>query len=181
MDFTDWYIVLDVDDSASLNEIRRAYKRKALELHPDKNPHADAAQQFSLLQEAFNVLSDSNARHNFDAVRAQFVSVSKTKVRSEGRIRALKEALKAQELKERKDSGHPDDLTTGLRKEGLFRRYQLAEELARSSNKRNKIPSFTSFEEAEQFVRTRYNWVDIDPETETDIMTKMTMKNKTST
>ena len=60
---TDLYEVLGVPRDADADAVKRAYKRKALETHPDKNlddPHAEA--NFLEVQEARRVLSDPDLR-----------------------------------------------------------------------------------------------------------------------
>lgn len=64
----DYYQVLGVSRSADRAEIRLAYRRRALELHPDNNPdrREQAGQEFQRLLEAFEVLSDRYERHCYD-------------------------------------------------------------------------------------------------------------------
>lgn len=58
MTLKECYEILRLDSSASLDEIKHAYRRRAFELHPDLNPGvADAAQQFQQLNEAYVILS----------------------------------------------------------------------------------------------------------------------------
>jgi hypothetical protein len=66
----DYYEILGVDRKATRSEIHRAYRRRALELHPDNNrEHPDEAQrQFQELLEAFEVLYDPFERECYDAV-----------------------------------------------------------------------------------------------------------------
>lgn len=60
------YTVLGVERSASLDDIRRAYKRQALVLHPDKNPSDNAVHRFQVMQRAYDVLKDDKKRRVYD-------------------------------------------------------------------------------------------------------------------
>ncbi|KAH9261743.1 hypothetical protein BASA81_000399 [Batrachochytrium salamandrivorans] len=61
------YDVLGVPRNASPEDIKRAYRQKAKELHPDKNPtNPDAQQQFQYVQEAYETLKDKKKRQQFD-------------------------------------------------------------------------------------------------------------------
>eukprot|EP00906_Rhabdomonas_costata_P037971 RCo053584 len=61
---TNYYELLGVSRHASLGEIRHAYKQKALELHPDKNPKGEAL--FKLIGEAHSCLTNPETRRLFD-------------------------------------------------------------------------------------------------------------------
>jgi len=62
----DHYEVLGVDRSAAAEDIKKAYRRLARELHPDVNPRADAAERFKLVTHAYDVLSDPRERQQYD-------------------------------------------------------------------------------------------------------------------
>ncbi len=62
----DLYEILGVSKDASDSEIKKAFRRRARELHPDVNKAADAEDQFKELNEAYDVLSDSNKRAQYD-------------------------------------------------------------------------------------------------------------------
>ncbi|CAG8569712.1 25495_t:CDS:2 [Racocetra persica] len=63
-----YYELLDVEQYVTAEELKKAYRKKALEWHPDKNHHrvAEATKQFALLQQAYEVLSDPNEREWYD-------------------------------------------------------------------------------------------------------------------
>jgi len=66
----DYYEVLGVDPSADAREIKRAYRRLALQHHPDQNPDdPDAETRFKGIAEAYAVLSDDSRRRVFDLQR----------------------------------------------------------------------------------------------------------------
>ncbi|HEY0247478.1 MAG TPA: molecular chaperone DnaJ [Gryllotalpicola sp.] len=62
----DHYEVLGVDRDASPEEIKKAYRRLARELHPDVNPSAEASERFKLVTHAYDVLSDPKQREQYD-------------------------------------------------------------------------------------------------------------------
>lgn len=63
----DYYEVLGVDKSASLDDIKKAYRKKAIQYHPDKNPgNKEAEEKFKEAAEAYSVLSDADKRAKYD-------------------------------------------------------------------------------------------------------------------
>ncbi len=65
----DFYIVLGLDREATLNEIKRAYKRLARKYHPDINPgDRMASTQFRQIAEAYETLSDPDRRRSYDTI-----------------------------------------------------------------------------------------------------------------
>lgn len=62
----DLYDILGVAKEATADEIRAAYRAKARRLHPDVNKADDAQEQFSKLQDAYEVLSDDEKRKRYD-------------------------------------------------------------------------------------------------------------------
>ncbi|WP_336628610.1 MULTISPECIES: molecular chaperone DnaJ [unclassified Microbacterium] len=63
---TDHYEVLGVSRDASEDEIKKAYRRLARQLHPDVNPSEEAAERFKSVTHAYDVLSDADSRRRYD-------------------------------------------------------------------------------------------------------------------
>ena len=64
----DYYEVLGVEKTASVEEIKKAYRKKAIQYHPDKNPgDKQAEENFKEAAEAYDVLSDPQKRQRYDA------------------------------------------------------------------------------------------------------------------
>ncbi|MCU1655919.1 MAG: chaperone protein DnaJ, partial [Pseudonocardiales bacterium] len=69
----DYYQALGVAKDASAAEIKKAYRKLARELHPDKNPgDAPAEARFKEVSEAYDVLSDDTKRKEYDEARSLF-------------------------------------------------------------------------------------------------------------
>jgi molecular chaperone DnaJ len=68
----DFYKELGVSSDASADEIKRAYRKLARDLHPDTNPDPSAAEKFKAVSEAHSVLSDPAKRKEYDETRRLF-------------------------------------------------------------------------------------------------------------
>ena len=63
----DYYEVLGVSKNASLDEIKKAYRQKAIQYHPDKNPgDKEAEEKFKEAAEAYDILGDEQKRSRYD-------------------------------------------------------------------------------------------------------------------
>jgi len=62
----DYYEVLGVQKSASKDEIKDAYRKLAMQFHPDRNKDVGAEERFKEISEAYAVLSDDQKRQTYD-------------------------------------------------------------------------------------------------------------------
>jgi len=62
----DFYKVLGVTRRSTTKEIKKAYRKKSLEFHPDKNKNEDAADKFAEIARAYEVLSDEDKKQIYD-------------------------------------------------------------------------------------------------------------------
>ena len=63
---SDYYSVLGLQKGASVEEIKKAYKKLAKQYHPDISKDPDAEKKFKEIVEAYQVLSDSEKKQNYD-------------------------------------------------------------------------------------------------------------------
>jgi curved DNA-binding protein len=65
-----FYEVLEVQETASSDEIKKAYRKLALQYHPDKNPdNKEAEEKFKSIADAYETLGDDNKRRKYDHQR----------------------------------------------------------------------------------------------------------------
>jgi len=62
----DYYEILGISKKATAQEIKSAYRKQALEWHPDRNKTAEATERFKAINKAYEVLSDSKKRETYD-------------------------------------------------------------------------------------------------------------------
>lgn len=75
MDYRDYYEVLGVSKNASKEEIKKAYRKLALQYHPDRNQgDAQAEEKFKEINEAYQVLNDDEKRAHYDRLGSAYNS-----------------------------------------------------------------------------------------------------------
>ena len=62
----DYYDILGVRRNASAEEVKRAFRKLAMQYHPDRNKNADSEQRFKEINAAYEVLSDQERRAAYD-------------------------------------------------------------------------------------------------------------------
>jgi curved DNA-binding protein len=73
MDYKDYYKVLGVERSASADDVRKAYRKLAMQYHPDRNAgDKQAEERFKEINEAYQVLSDPQKRARFDQLGSAY-------------------------------------------------------------------------------------------------------------
>ncbi|AHI98740.1 J domain-containing protein [Vibrio parahaemolyticus] len=72
MEFKDYYKVLGVKRDATLDDIKRAYRRMARKYHPDVSDEPDAEERFKAINEAHEVLKDPEKRAAYDQLGANW-------------------------------------------------------------------------------------------------------------
>jgi curved DNA-binding protein len=79
MDYKDYYKTLGVERKASADEIRSAYRKLAMQYHPDKNPGDKKAEdKFKEINEAYQVLSDDQKRAHYDRLGSAYSNYRST-------------------------------------------------------------------------------------------------------
>uniref|UniRef100_A0A6P7G3A6 DnaJ homolog subfamily C member 17 n=1 Tax=Diabrotica virgifera virgifera TaxID=50390 RepID=A0A6P7G3A6_DIAVI len=118
----DLYEMLNIDIGSSISEIKKAYRKQALQCHPDKNPDdPNAAKKFHELSKALEILTDESARAAYDRVLKAKKEAALRHKELDSKRRKLKEDLEYRE-KQGSRQKSADELLKAeierLRKEG---------------------------------------------------------------
>src|SRR5215813_14076302 len=71
----DYYTTLGVNRDASEEDIKKAYRKLAMQYHPDRNPNdKQAEERFKEINEAYQVLSDAKKRAHYDRLGSDYSS-----------------------------------------------------------------------------------------------------------
>jgi curved DNA-binding protein len=73
MDYKDYYKILGVERNAGEDDIRKAYRKLAMQYHPDRNPNdKQAEERFKEINEAYQVLNDPKKRAHYDRLGSDY-------------------------------------------------------------------------------------------------------------
>ncbi|KAL5266292.1 hypothetical protein ACHWQZ_G003645 [Mnemiopsis leidyi] len=91
------YDVLGVSHDATVKEINRSYRKKALKLHPDKNPDPAAHKMFLKMTQILELLTDKESRENYDTILKAREAAKLRTQQLDAKRRKLKESLESKE------------------------------------------------------------------------------------
>jgi len=95
--FKYYYVILDISQSATLAEIKSAYRTQAMKWHPDKNHGMDTTVKMKEINEAKLILTDEEARTRYDIEYLSFKSFQKEKVKKTEETKQKQNEQKRQE------------------------------------------------------------------------------------
>lgn len=70
--FVDYYKILEIEINSTQQEIKVAFRKQAIKWHPDKNPNVDVNEKMQLINEAYLILKDEEARNHYDIEYRKF-------------------------------------------------------------------------------------------------------------
>jgi DnaJ-class molecular chaperone len=81
--FVDYYELFEIEADVSQETIKAAFRKQALKWHPDRNQHTDTTKQMQLLNEAYLILKDPEARVKYDKEYHRYKQFNKEKTAQE--------------------------------------------------------------------------------------------------
>ncbi|XP_071518849.1 dnaJ homolog subfamily C member 17 [Panulirus ornatus] len=104
----DFYEIFEIPMGSGEQEIRKAYRKKALKCHPDKNPdNPDAAEEFDRLKKILEILLDAGTRKAYDKVLRSRKAAAVRARESDAKTRKLRTELEDRERRAQQARDHP--------------------------------------------------------------------------
>lgn len=92
---SDCYAILGVKPNATEDEIKKAYRKKALQFHPDKNPSATAEETFKQISKAYETLNDADKRRIYDLQQQKsYTTTTKSSAQAQKQETSFKTSFK---------------------------------------------------------------------------------------
>lgn len=142
----DLYEMLDIPPSSSPGDIKKAYRKKALQCHPDKNPDdPEAAKKFHQLSKILEILTDKAAKSAYDKVLKGRKEAAIRHHELDGKRRKLKEELEERERRagrgpQKSEAQKLHEEIERLRKEGSRQVQEEIEKVLKEVNaEKNKV------------------------------------------
>lgn len=151
--FKDYYAILEISHSASLAEIKSAYRNQAMKWHPDKNHGIDTNEKMKEIIEAKLILLDEEARVRYDKEYLRFKSFQKEKTKKAEEPKQKQYAQNEQEQSKKTEKKTYESKTEKPKEE--FSTYQFDDEIlkkwmenARKQALRNLSDMITEFRDS---------------------------------
>ncbi|XP_072031970.1 dnaJ homolog subfamily C member 17-like [Amphiura filiformis] len=155
----DLYEVLDLLPNATDSEIKKAYRKKALKCHPDKNPDdPKAPEQWELICKALEILSDEKARVLYDKVFKAKKAAALHNKALEAKRRKIKEDLEAREASYKDETELAKDAARKLEQEIRRLREEGSRTLAREQELMKEQIRAQQQERSEGTAKLKVKW-----------------------
>lgn len=104
--FKDYYAILEISQSATLAEIKSAYRTQAIKWHPDKNHGMDTTEKMKEINEAKLILTDEEARIRYDREYLRFKSYQQEKEKTKKAAEPKHEHKRQEQDKKTQEKSH---------------------------------------------------------------------------
>lgn len=121
--FKDYYILLDISQNATNEEIKKAFREQAIKWHPDRNKGSDTTLRMQEVNEAYLILKDNEARARYD------IEFNKFKQYQEQKKHSQKEQQKEQQKSEKQEGQQQDRKQQQSKREYECRDYKVEDDI----------------------------------------------------